>query len=386
MIECTERVINVTDENDQRDIVLKYHEGKTCHRGIRETLTKLRRYYWWSNMKETVSAIINSCEQCRKMKYERKPIKPPIQLTQNQETPFQEAFMDLLFIESKYYLTIVDAFSKLGQAIPIPNRSTPEIVRALIKYFSMYGVPRKINSDPGSEFNNELVKELLKMYKIDFHIGTPNNPSSMAIVERFHSTIIEIYRLAKYDKNDLDAASVMTYAIMGYNNTIHSATGFTPFELVFGHTDSGNVFDIDRERNLLQKLLQDHRKRLKTLYEYVSDKLKNDKIKVREKKGEEVPELKIGDQVFMKNTRTRKAKDLPRYEKAVVTDKVKKNIVPVKLNKRNTKVAMKNIKRPPQVMLDIAGPSGSKQQSDHPKARPESRNSSDSAGYSSNEE
>ncbi|KAL4720406.1 hypothetical protein ACJJTC_017456 [Scirpophaga incertulas] len=59
----------------------------------------------------------------------------------------------------------------------------------------------------------------------------------------------------------------------------------------------------------MQKLVQDHRKRLKVLYEYVADKLKGDKIKVREKRGgEEVPEIKEGDKIFMKTTRIRKAK------------------------------------------------------------------------------
>lgn len=77
------------------------------------------------------------------MKYERKPLKPPIQLTPTQDCPFQEVFIDLLYIENKYYLTLVDAFSKLGQALEIPNISTPEVVRALIKYFSVYGLPQK---------------------------------------------------------------------------------------------------------------------------------------------------------------------------------------------------------------------------------------------------
>ncbi|KAL0860680.1 hypothetical protein ABMA27_010024 [Loxostege sticticalis] len=314
LVECTERIINLTSsENEQVDLIRKYHEGKTCHRGINETYARLRRSYWWNNMKETITAIINGCEQCKKMKYERKPIKPPIQLTQTQDAPFQEIFIDLLFIEGKYYLTAVDAFSKLAQAIHIPNRSTPEVVRALIKYFSMYGLPRKISSDSGAEFNNELLKELLSFYKIDIHIGTPNNPTSMAIVERFHSTIIEIYRIAKYDRSDQDACSVMTYAIMAYNNAIHTATNFTPFEIVFGHTESGNVFDTNRDVNLLQILIQDHRKRLKVLYEFIKQKLETDKIQVREKKGgEEPPKINVGDKVFMKNTRIRKAKDLPR--------------------------------------------------------------------------
>lgn len=378
LIECTERIVNLNEsEVDQLHVIKQYHEGKTCHRGIRETFNKIRRHYWWNNMKETITAVINGCELCKKMKYERKPIKPPIQLTPTQDCPFQEVFIDLLYIESKYYLTLVDAFSKLGQAFEIPNRSTPEVVRALIKYFSIYGLPQKINSDSGAEFNNELIRELLNLYKINLHIGTPNNPNSMAIVERFHSTIIEIYRLAKYDKKDLDACSVMTYAIMAYNNTIHSTTNFTPFEVALGHTEAGNVFNIDREQNLLQKLLQDHRKRLTVLYEYLSEKIQGDKVTVRNKKGGEPCSniIKKGDTVFMKNTRTRKAKHLPRYEKAEAIDEIARNTLPVKLGKRNTKVAIKNIKRPPQVVPGGAGYSEPSTSAQIPNSGEESGNS-----------
>nr|XP_049702875.1 uncharacterized protein LOC126055956 [Helicoverpa armigera] len=37
LFECTERVIFVEDEGEQKALILKYHEGKTCHRGIKET-------------------------------------------------------------------------------------------------------------------------------------------------------------------------------------------------------------------------------------------------------------------------------------------------------------------------------------------------------------
>jgi hypothetical protein len=389
LVECTKRVINLTEsEQDQIDVIRKYHEGKTCHRGINETYIKLKREYWWNNMKETITAIINSCEQCKKMKYERKPIKPHIPLTQTQELPFEEIFIDLLFIEGKYYLTVVDAFSKLAQAIFIPNRSTPEVVRAIIKYFSMYGIPKKINSDSGAEFNNELLKELLNLYKVKLHIGTPNNPTSMAIVERFHSTIIEIYRLAKYDQTEQDACSVMTYAIMAYNNAIHSATSFTPFEVALGHTDSGNMFDIDYEKNLLQKLVQDHRKRLKVLYEHIKEKIEKDKILVRDKKGgEQIPGINVGDKIFMKNTRTRKAKDLPRYEEAKVVGNPSRNIIPVELKNRKTRVAIKNVKRPPQMQRDHSDHiSEADDQPECSKAGPKPGTSTDTDWNSSDED
>lgn len=62
------------------------------------------------------------------MKYDRKPIKPLLQLTQTQS--IKEIFIDLFNMERRYYLTLVDAFSKLDQAINISNRSTPKVVRA----------------------------------------------------------------------------------------------------------------------------------------------------------------------------------------------------------------------------------------------------------------
>lgn len=237
---------------------------------------------------------------------------------------------------------------------------------------------KKKSSDASTEFNNELLKKMLSLYKIEQHIGTPNNPNSMAIVERFHSTIIEIYRSAKYEQSSLDAASVMAYAIMGYNKTIYSATNFTPFEVVFGLTDSRNAFGIDRDKPLMQKILQDYRKRLKILYEHLSSQMIGHKNLVREKKGrEDPPKIVEGDTVFMKNTRTKKAKELPRYEKATVTGKPKRNVVPVKLKNRNTRVALRNFKRPPQMVADTARPSGSRENSEHPEDRSESGNRSD---------
>lgn len=350
LYECTERVMNVTDEKEQEDIVMKYHQGKTCHRGIKETISHLKRVYFWNNMEQTVTSIINTCETCKRMKYDRRPFKPKLQLTQTQTKPFQELFIDLFSIEGKYYLTIIDSFSKLAQALEIPDRSTPEVARALIKYFSFYGVPSKISSDPGSEFNNKLMKELLSFYKVDIHIGTPNNPNSMGLIERFHSTILEIYRLAKYERKFTDAATVMTYAIMAYNDTIHSVTGLTPFEVVFGHTESNSQFNVNFEQEYTQQLVRDHVKRTRYLYKYLADRMTSRKEKLQEDRtGETDFDLDEGETIFIKGVNTRRAKDKPRYKKAKVKGKVTRNVVLVETNARSTKVPVKDIRRPPQV-------------------------------------
>lgn len=273
-----------------------------------------------------------------------------MQLTQTQSSPFQEIFIDVFSIEGKLYLTSVDAFSKLGQAIEIPNKSTPEIVRALIKYFGCYSIPKRITCDSGTEFNNELLRETLTLYKIQLHISTPGNPNSLGIVERFHSTIIEIYRLAKYEKKCTDAASVMQYAIMAYNNTIHTTTGLTPFEVVFGHTDGSSIFDNEFEKNYTQQLVKDHVKRTKILYEYLTNKIKITKEKIRTTKGGEKDiKIPINKDIYIKNINTRKSKDKPRYTKAKITGKIEHNIVPVLIGDRLTRAPLKHVKRPSQV-------------------------------------
>lgn len=368
LYECTQRVITIDDENEQKAIILKTHDGKTCHRGIKETLVRLRRTYYWKNMPETVAAVINSCEACRKMKYDRKPIKPFLQLTQTQDAPFQELFIDTFSIEGKIYLTIIDAFSKLGQCIETTSKSTPEIVRALLKYFSYYGTPKRISADPGTEFNNALLKEFLSLHKIELHIGTPNNPNSMGLIERFHSTIIEIYRLAKYEQKCTDAASVMTYSVLAYNHTIHSVTGLTPFEVVFGHTDADNPFNIDFDKTYMQQLIKDHAKRTKFLYQYLAEKATENKEKIRKRKGGERDiSFTEGETVFVKQVNKRQSKDKPRYTKQEICGENVRNIIPVRTGERVTKAPIKNIKRPPQVVVHRdperdagAGPSSAK--------------------------
>lgn len=197
------------------------------------------------------------------------------------------------------------------------------------------------------------MKETLALYKIELHIGTPNNPNSMGLIERFHSSIIEIYRIAKYEHKFTDAATVMTYAIMGYNNTIHSVTDLTPFEALFGHIDSNSVFNINFEKQYTQKLIKEHVERTKFLYKYLSNKMKSNKETVRNKLITEssdtnlIKDMKIGKEIFTKLVNKRRGKDKPCYEKAVITGETSRNVIPVSIRQRQTRVPLRNVRRPP---------------------------------------
>jgi len=70
-----------------------------------------------------------------------------------------------LTLEKRKYLTVIDQFSKHAVMYYLRNLKATSIVDTLTKYFSNYNVPDELTHDAGTEFNNKLVMELLKLYK-----------------------------------------------------------------------------------------------------------------------------------------------------------------------------------------------------------------------------
>lgn len=169
------------------------------------------------------------------LKYNRHRKTTKFQLTPKVQQSMENVHIDVFKIKTTIYLTIIDTFSKFAQAIEIKSKTPTEIVQALVKLFSIFGIPCKLIFDNGLEFKNECVNELLKLCKIKSHIITPVNPSSNGIIERFDSTPIEHFRLVDSCKSSVVQNNLMHLAILHYNNSINELTKLTPFEILFGH-------------------------------------------------------------------------------------------------------------------------------------------------------
>ncbi|KAJ8972985.1 hypothetical protein NQ317_019016 [Molorchus minor] len=119
----------------------------------------------------------------------------------------------------------------------------------------------------------------------------------------------------------------MKLAIMGYNNTPHSNTKHTPFEILFGHLNQKLPFDINEE-NILTDYVDNHAKNSQQIYERIRTRLFTEKEKrtqnANEKRSD--PEtLKPDETIFIKNDQLRN-KTNPRFIKTTVDTDLDKKI------------------------------------------------------------
>lgn len=300
LIRCTSRVTLVENKAEQQELIKKYHEGKTVHRGIQETHKHLRRSYHWPNMLLTIQTYINQCDTCLKAKYERNPLKPPLALTETPTKPMQHLFMDLYSTGGATFLTIIDNFSKYAQAVPLSATSSVHIAEALLKVFSTLGLPLKITTDSDTKFENDVIKEICATHNINIHFTTPYNPNSNSPVERFHSTIAEIIRIQRMTNKEDPITLVMAYSIIAYNNSIHSTTGYTPHELLFGHTASRNPLEIYYPKEFYQDYVLKHRKNAEAVQECVAATTSKNKEQIIAKRNQDAEDInfKVGETVY----------------------------------------------------------------------------------------
>ena len=89
--------------------------------------------------------------------------------------------------ENKYLPCAIDLFSKYVWVIPIKDKKGTSIVDAFQKIISEERKPNKIWIDQGSEFNNNSVKDFLKIN--DVEICSTYKEGKSLVAERFLRTL-----------------------------------------------------------------------------------------------------------------------------------------------------------------------------------------------------
>ena len=133
-----------------------------------------------------------------------------------------------------YILTAIDIYSKFAFAFPMRNMEAATVAKLLIdNIFCVFGVPYRILSDQGPNFESVLFKELCEVMGIDKVRTSAYKPSTNGACERFHQTLnAMLTKCVRENQRDWDAK--LSKVMAAYRASKHSATNLSPNRIVLG--------------------------------------------------------------------------------------------------------------------------------------------------------
>lgn len=271
-------------------------------------------------MKSKITSFINTCDICSKAKYERHPLQLKQEQTDQATKPFEILHTDILFIEKNLIMTIIDKFSKFCETIILPFKNGIEVLKGLRQFLARHGIPKKIVHDSGLEFENIQFKEFLQLYGIENHTTAARSSTGNSPVERLHSTLLETIRILRIKKGQTTPVNeLLDLATLAYNNSIHSSTKLTPFEIINGIRDTTILKPSNRaitDYNL------ERQNETKIINEIISEQ-KNKLTEKHNKANQNKPDPpQITGPTYIKNNQ-RKTKLQPAYDKVNATNQNK---------------------------------------------------------------
>lgn len=282
-------VIHITNKDEQQKLLREYHYDRIRggHNGRNRLYAKLRSKFYWKNMSKDVAKIVRECNAC-KLNKPRPGTREPMAITPTPQKALEYIILDTIGPMNKtiygnvYALTLICDLTKYLITIPIPNKESRTIAKAIFENLILiYGTPKTIRTDLGTEFKNEIINELCKLLKVQHHFSTPYHHESVGSIERNHRIFNEYIR-AYSDEDTWDIN--LRYFTYCYNTSFSAAMNheYTPFELIFGkranQIESLNepiepIYNIDDYAKILKKTLQIARDRTRKFIDKI--KLKN---------------------------------------------------------------------------------------------------------------
>ena len=198
--------------------------------------------------------------------------------------------------------------SRFPEAIPLRKITAQSVVKALVKFFTLVGIPRSIQTDQGSNFMSGIFQQVVQQLGIQSRHSSAYHPESQGALEWFHQTLKNM--LTSYcNTHGRDWDEGIPLVLFTIREVEQSSLGFSPFELVFGHDVRGPLkllkekllTEDDEQKTSILKYVSSFRERLFEAGEIARDHLKESQASMKTwyDKKTEVREFNPGDKVLL---------------------------------------------------------------------------------------
>lgn len=266
-----------------REEVLMQLHRQHGHQGVERTSELIRQRCYWPNMLADITRWCQECERCQLAK-DNRPVARAFMGHLLASRPNEVLAIDFMVLEPSYsgqenVLVMTDVFSKFSMAVPTHDQRAKTVAQVLVEeWFYNFGVPGRIHSDQGCNFESALIRQLCELYQVRKSRTTPYHPAGNGQCERFNHTLHNLLRTLPSSRKR-DWASCLSQVVFCYNTTPHQVTGESPYYLTFGQEPQLPIdFLLGRvpepAAGGIHSWVVEHRRRLQVAFEGARERLK----------------------------------------------------------------------------------------------------------------
>ena len=323
-----------------------HHNDNTAilfHKGVNSTYNALNKSFTCFKFFSKIRNFITACEVCGKSNPTHKRFSSGEMANLVIENiPFHTVGMDVIGplpttpSGHRYIIVFVDHFTKYAKFVPVATITATTIALSFINnWLLVHSSPVNILTDRGKEFNNKIMEQIEKLQQYTHTKSWAYWHQANGVVERLNRNVRNSLNKHEDMKNWDDYVSLINFK---YNVTEHGATKATPYLLAYGRdptlTLQSSTLDVSNNNNqnedkmnestyevgkkeannstsIIDNYVADIKNLLTELHKKAAENIDKQHDKNRKSiKPKYIPDLCVGDQIYVKNEKKNKTKQL----------------------------------------------------------------------------
>lgn len=217
----------------RRPIFTQLHN--LSHPGIRGSRKLVGDRFFWPSMNKDNGVWSRECVECQRSKIQRHT-KSPFGSFDLPGNRFEHVHIDIVgplpaSDGNQYILTVMDRYTRWPEGYPMPDMLAETCARTLVnQYITRFGVPSRLTTDRGRQFESRLFLELTKLLGVHKIRTTAYHPQANGLVERLHRTL----KAAIVARGNVKWSEELPIVLLGLRCAVKEGVGCTPAELVYG--------------------------------------------------------------------------------------------------------------------------------------------------------